>query len=292
MRKTGTWIALVLAVACGGEAPREQADATPVSPTGSIAAADGVPIRYEMQGDGPIALVFVHGWCCDRSYWENQVDFFSPDHTVVTLDLPGHGESGMDRPGWPLDAFASDVQAVVEGLDLPRVVLVGHSMGGPIVLDAARLIPERVLGVVAVDTLQDAEWELTSEQTARALAEFEADFAGTCDSLVRGYFFLPDSDPDLVDRVASGMCDAQPEVALTIWKQFLEWDFPKLMSAVDLPLRCINATYEETKVEVNRKYARDYEVLLIEDTGHFPMLERPDEFNRLLAEVVEELTGT
>ncbi len=64
------------------------------------------------------------------------------------------------------------------------------------------------------------------------------------------------------------------------------------MSAVDLPLRCINATYEETKVEVNRKYARDYEVLLIEDTGHFPMLERPDEFNRLLAEVIEELTGT
>ena len=63
------------------------------------------------------------------------------------------------------------------------------------------------------------------------------------------------------------------------------------MSAIDMPLRCINGTVKATRVEVNRRYARDYEALIMEGTGHFPMLERPEEFNRLLAEVVEELTG-
>jgi pimeloyl-ACP methyl ester carboxylesterase len=291
MRKTGTWVALVVVLACGGGEPPPE-PAAPPSPVGDIASGDGVPVRYAMQGDGPIALVFIHGWCCDRSHWSNQIDFFSRDHTVVTLDLPGHGESGMERPGWPLAAFGADVRAVIEGLGLERVVLVGHSMGGPVALDTARLIPERILGIVGVDTLHNAEWELDSEQAKQIVAEFEADFSGTCDGLVRDYFFLPDADPALVDRVASGMCDAPPEVALAIWKQFLDWDIPGAMSAVDLPLRCINGTGEETKVEVNRKYARDYEVLLIDGTGHVPMLERPDEFNRLLAEVVEELTGT
>lgn len=291
MRKSCTWIALVLILGCGGaDKPSEQAAAAPPSPIGFLPSADGVPVRYAMQGDGPIALVFIHGWCCDRSHWSNQVDFFSRDHTVVTLDLPGHGESGMERPGWPLSAFGEDVKAVIEGLGLERVVLIGHSMGGAVALDAARLLPDRVLGIVGVDTLHDAVWELDPEQVNEIIAAFEADFFGACDGFVRR-MFLPDADPGLVDRVANGMCDAPPEVALTLLKQYFDWDIPESMSAVEMPLRCINGTVEPTRVEVNRRYSPDYEALIMDGVGHFPMLERPEEFNRLLAEVVEELTG-
>ena len=123
---------------------------------------------------------------CDRSHWSNQIDFFSRDHTVVALDLPGHGESGMERPGWPLAGYGKDVKAVIESLGLERVVLVGHSMGGPVALETARLIPDRVLGVVGVDTLQDAESKrLDPVQAKEILAAFEADFFGTCDGFVR-----------------------------------------------------------------------------------------------------------
>ena len=92
-------------------------------------SVDGVPIHYDVQGNGATALVFVHGWCCDRHYWDRQVSHF-PHYTVATLDLAGHGESGRDRTRWTMPAFGQDVVAVVEQLGLEQVVLIGHSMGG------------------------------------------------------------------------------------------------------------------------------------------------------------------
>jgi pimeloyl-ACP methyl ester carboxylesterase len=93
-------------------------------------SADGVPIHYDVQGTGALALVFVHGWCCDRHSWDRQVDAFAPSYTVVRLDLAGHGASGQARTQWTMAAFGQDVVAVVEQLRLVQVVLIGHSMGG------------------------------------------------------------------------------------------------------------------------------------------------------------------
>ena len=89
---------------------------------------DGVPIYYETQGTGQPALVFVHGWSCDRSYWERQVGHFAHQYQVVAIDLAGHGESGLNRQAWTMPAFGEDVVVVVEKLGLEQVVLIGHSM--------------------------------------------------------------------------------------------------------------------------------------------------------------------
>ena len=63
-------------------------------------SADGMPIHYTVRGNGAIALVFVHGWCCDQRYWDQQVEHFAPHYTVVSLDVAGHGASGRDRTQW------------------------------------------------------------------------------------------------------------------------------------------------------------------------------------------------
>lgn len=60
-----------------------------------VRSADGLPVRYEVLGDGTPALVFVHGWSCDRRYWDGQVGYFADRHRVVAIDLAGHGESGL-----------------------------------------------------------------------------------------------------------------------------------------------------------------------------------------------------
>ena len=117
-----------------------------------VNAADGVPIQYSVQGKGDTALVFVHCWACDRTYWDNQVSEFAKNYRVVTIDLPGHGQSGQGRKSWSIPSFAEDVKTVVTKLDLKRVVLIGSSMGGPISLEAARVMPDRV---VAVDAARD-----------------------------------------------------------------------------------------------------------------------------------------
>src|SRR5262245_7744994 len=107
-------------------------------------SVDGVPIHYDVQGDGLPALVFIHGWSCDRSYWRKQMKYFAPRYTVVAIDLGGHGDSGLNRETWTTPAFGEDVVAVVETLGLTQVVLIGHSMGGAVSVEAAQRIPARV----------------------------------------------------------------------------------------------------------------------------------------------------
>src|SRR2546430_274909 len=113
-----------------------------------VRAADGLNIVCEIRGKAEPALVFLHGWCGDREYWKNQADVFAADYQVVTLDLPGHGESGKARETWTVNALGQDVESMVKALGLKRVILVGHSMGGPIALAAAKRMPGKVVGVI------------------------------------------------------------------------------------------------------------------------------------------------
>jgi len=98
--------------------------------SGSVISSDGVPIHYQVQGSGTPTLFFVHCWSGDQTYWKAQVSHFSPHYRVVTLDLAGHGKSDLNRKDWTISAFAQDVVAVVDDLNLDEIVLIGHSMGG------------------------------------------------------------------------------------------------------------------------------------------------------------------
>src|SRR6516225_1632434 len=105
---------------------------------------DGLEIVGEVRGRGDTALVFLHGSCGDREYWKHQVEVFAADYRVVAIDQAGHGESGKERKAWTADGLAGDVETVVKALALKRVVLVGHSMSGPVALLAAKRMPGTV----------------------------------------------------------------------------------------------------------------------------------------------------
>ena len=136
--------------------------------SGTATSPDGVLIRYDAAGKGDPALVFVHCGGCERGFWDGQVAHFAAKHRVVALDLAGYGQSGVGRKNWTMPAFGQDVVSVVEALDLKRVVLIGHSLGGPAVLEAARRMPGRVAGLVLVDTLVDFEQKRPAAQIGRA----------------------------------------------------------------------------------------------------------------------------
>jgi pimeloyl-ACP methyl ester carboxylesterase len=290
------WItlsALLVIVACGGSQAPPPAVEEPVPEAagpGSVPAQDGVAIAYKMTGSGQPALVFIHGWMCNQSFWLPQVDEFASTHTVVTIDLAGHGQSGMARDGWPLMAFGSDVQTVVEHLGLERVILVGHSMGAPVALEAARLMPDRVVGVVAADSLHDADWKLDHEQKAGFLAAWEQDWPGTCARFV-GSMFPNSADPALVKRVHDDMCGGDADIGIALMRQFLDYDLGAALEAVDVPVRCINSTANVTNLEANRARHADFDVVTMDGVGHFLMMERPEAFNQHLREIVAEISG-
>lgn len=279
---------LTMSLACGGVSDEPAAPAPLATGSGRVAAPDGVEIAYRVSGAGFPALVFIHGWMCDQTFWSAQVEAFSATNTVVTMDLPGHGLSGMDREGWPLMAYGGDVRTVVEALDLTDVVLIGHSMGGPVALEAARLMPDRTRGVVAVDSLQDADARYDPDRINAVLAAYEKDFVGTCLQFTSS-MFLDSADPALVERVTSDMCDHSPEIAIALLQEFFSYELGPALAAVSVPVRYINATSYPTKPEVNLKYQPDFSGVIVQDVGHFLMMEKPEVFNELLRQTVAGL---
>src|ERR1700688_3196975 len=142
-------------------------------------SSDGIHVAYEADGQGSPALVFVHGWACDRSYWRNQLGHFAERHQVVAIDLAGHGEAGLGRKAYTIPAFGEDVVAVVQKLGLDDMVLIGHSMGGDVIVEAALELRERVRGLVWVDvysTLGEISGRAANE---RFIAPFRQDFETT-----------------------------------------------------------------------------------------------------------------
>ncbi len=283
-------------VACQAapEAPEEPVATDPALPSvseGKVPSADGVPIAYAVEGEGRSTVVLLHGWSCDRSYWRGQIEALSADYRVVTIDLAGHGASGVDRADWTLAAFGQDVKAVVEELGLARVVLVGHSMGAATALEAARLLGDRALGVVAVDALHDVGSRPDPEGWGRLMESYETDFAGTCDRFVHS-LFLETADSALVESTATDMCTAPAEVATAIMRGFGAYDQAAVMGAAGVPIRAINSAMFPTNVEGNRRYAEDFEITVLEGVGHFPMLVKPEQLNRRLLEILAELTAS
>ena len=260
--------------------------------TGSATSADGVAIRYEGAGAGEPAVVFIHGWCCDRTHWRAQLAHFASSHQVVALDLAGHGESGKERKAWTIAALGEDVRAVVEKLGLARVVLVGHSMGGPVALEAARLLPGRVAAVVGVDTLKDVEERLSKEQKAEFLAPWRADFEGTLRREGPGHLFRPWTDAELVRRVLAEMSAAPPRSAVALMEAFLDYDQAAGLARVKIPIRLINTDQYPTNLAAARKHAPQVELTVMPLRCHFSMIEDPDEFNRLLARAIREMAGS
>ena len=205
-------------------------------PEGIVAAADGLDIAYSARGAGDTTLVFVHCWACDRSFWHQQIDVFAKTYQVVALDLPGHGESGAKRDDWSIAGLADDVRMLVEGLDLGRVILVGHSMGGPVSLLAAALVPDRVIGVVLVDTVHNAELAWSEEDAAPIVAAFREDFEGTNRQFVP-MMFPPEPDPDLVAWVTKHANATHQTAAIALMTDFPNLDLTAILSAVDVPVR-------------------------------------------------------
>ncbi len=265
--------------------------AAPASPAPRTArSADGLAVAYDVRGQGKVAVVLLHCWACDRAFWKEQVEPLARRFRAVTIDLGGHGASGSDRSRFTVSSLGGDVQAVVEALKLERVVLVGHSLGGAVALDAARRMPGRVAGVVAVDALHDVEKPASRETVERLAALYEEDFAGTMAGMVRR-MFPPGADPSVVDWVASRAAAARPGPAVALLRDYPDLDLARWMEAAAVPVRAIQSgppVSPVTRIGVNRRHG-DYDASFMDGVGHYPMLERPAEFNRRLEAAIADV---
>jgi pimeloyl-ACP methyl ester carboxylesterase len=255
----------------------------------TVNASDGVAIHYAVQGKGDTALVFVHCWSCDRTYWDNQVPEFSKNYRVVTIDLPGHGQSGQGRKNWSIESFGDDVRTVVTKLDLKRVVLVGSSMGGPISLEAARKMPDRVVAIVPVDSLLNVEQKIPPDQLDAVIKQMQADYKASVTGLMNQFFFSPNTPAAVKERVIKDATSRPPELAIAILKGIFAHDALPALREIKVPIHAINGDRSSTDLAANRKYASQFDAVILKGVGHYPMLEDPARFNQALAEVLKKV---
>ncbi|TVQ41292.1 MAG: alpha/beta hydrolase [Wenzhouxiangella sp.] len=258
----------------------------------TVSSADGVPIAYEVSGSGEPTLVFIHGWSCDGRYWRAQVPHFSENHRIITIDLAGHGHSGLQREDYSMTAFGEDVRAVVEDVDAEQVILIGHSMGGAVSLAAAALMPDRVLGLVGVDTFQDFTQSPSPEEIEVWVGPLRADFVAAAAPFVAS-MFVEATDAALRDWVIADMTAAPPEVAISAMENLL--GFSGIDKALDtlgqleVPVIAINADLWPTNIEGNRKRLPSFEAVIMPGTDHFLHMAEPQAFNAELARVLAEI---
>ena len=224
-RSTLSFALLILIAACSGPPALEQRAEvveTSAPPTGpvTVQAPDGVDIAATVHSLGQPTVVLVHGWMCDQTYWEAQIPALAENFGVVTVDLAGHGLSGTDRKSWTIASLGQDAATVITHLRLTDAIVIGHSMGGRVGLEVARLLPGTVIGVIGVDTLQDADATTDPEEMEALFSELENDFAATCGGLVRS-MAAEGTDSALIDHIASDMCSGPGEIGAALIRDYV-----------------------------------------------------------------------
>jgi pimeloyl-ACP methyl ester carboxylesterase len=254
-----------------------------------VPSKDGIPISYEIYGAGEPSLVFVHGWSCDSRYWREQLPHFSKTHRVVLLDLAGHGHSGAMRSQYSMKAFGEDVQAVVEATGSRRIILIGHSMGGSVIAEAARLMPNRVIGLIGIDTLENIEYPMTRKELDQMIAPLEKDFRTGIQQFVKE-MISSRTDPLIRDWILSDMSAAPPAVALSamneMMSQYITGEAAKIFDEILIPVITVNGDLWPINYEANRRHMFSFDAIVLKEADHFLMMDRAEDFNKALEKAI------
>ena len=250
------------------------------------ASVDGATINWHSYGSGRQTLILVHGWTCDESSWQEQVPALSKSFRVITLDLPGHGKSGMPKT-FSMEVFARAIEAVRAEARVDRAVLAGHSMGTPVIRKYALMYPERVVALVIVDGLVQLPANgVQPGQPGRG--PLPAVTLAARETMIKG-MFGPATTPALQDHILKMMMGAPDATASGAMAA--TWDQSQLSDqTITVPVLAVFAGTRALATEQSvRTLYPNAEYRTIPETAHFLMMEKPAEFNRIVSAFIDKI---
>jgi pimeloyl-ACP methyl ester carboxylesterase len=259
-------------------------------------------IHHVLIGNGRPPIVFVHGFACAHTDWSAQITHLSPRHQTIAVDLRGHGAT----PGTPaecsIERFGADVAEVMRELGVVPAVLVGHSMGCRVAVEAALQVPDRTAGVVLVDGSQFAA---TMAPVLRDTFAVPSGYA----NLIRRWFeemFTGQSNPTTVASVINRAESLPRSIGERLLVDMLRYDVGRLATALGdlrVPVMAIQSTYSNENrerrsmtrgkttsyLDMLRTRVPSIRIEIIENTGHFPQIDQSAQTNALLDQFLATL---
>jgi pimeloyl-ACP methyl ester carboxylesterase len=250
---------------------------------------NGENICYLDTGGGEPAAVFIHGWCCDHTHWRDQIPVFAKSHRVVAIDLPGHGASDKPDRDYTIDNFVDVAAALIKELGLDRPVVVGHSMGGVIVMNLARKHPDLTRGAVIVDAPLVPLPEMLQPVLVQTLDAFKSPaYKEAAGGFVRTQLFNTASPAAMVDETVAGMGKAPQRVVYSAIESTLS-SSSHIAGPIGVPalfLRAVNlfATGDQLRERYPGLEVQEF------DCAHFIQMERPAETNAAIEKFIGDLS--
>lgn len=245
---------------------------------GNFAEFEGNKVYFKDFGKGKKAIVFVHGWTCSSDFWKESFTAF-PEHRVIAVDLPGHGQSDKPRVNYTMEYFARSIEAVMKKANVNQAVLIGHSMGTPVIRQFYRLYPEKTLGLVIVDgALRPYADEETFE---KFFAPIRTDYKKNAPMMIDG-MLMPVRDEKLKLQIREAMLATPDYVALSAMDGMAEkkiWEKDQIKVPV-LAIMAQSPAWKPDEKDFFQSIAPNLDFRMWQGYSHFLMMEQPAVFNK------------
>ena len=252
-------------------------------------------LNYRDEGAGDLTLLFMHGWNIDLGYWDAQVEAFRNQYRCIAIDLPGFGNSRIERTEWTIEAMATDIVSFIDELGLHRVVIIGHSMSGELGLETALQAGDRVIGLVGVDNFKFVDMEMPQEVMdafGNIVSRFHTDYESAVTDMANAFFFHEETTDEVQERIVKAYREADQSVAVPIFMGLLQYSAQvnAKLGQLPFPLHILgNDTPPPFESGLQAHCAKGYALHFVPGTGHYPMIEKPTEFNRELGKIISTI---
>lgn len=252
---------------------------------------NGVQFSYTITSGEEPPLLFLHGWACNRTFWSNQIEFFKRNRRTIAVDFRGHGESQVTAEGNTVQQLADDVYALIHSLGLQKVVLVGHSMGGMVAQQFCVDHLECLKALILVTTIAaDLEDKLISKRI-----EADTPREGYRNAFLKHFYgwMDPDTDSKIVEWTRDQMLSTPEDVANSLVRSYRSFDLRSHLPKLKVPTLVMGAGLDASAVPEEAKTLATLlpqaKLVMIENCGHFPMLEQPERLNQELKKFLASL---
>jgi len=258
--------------------------ATP-APEERFADLNGAKIHYTSYGEGTSAVVLIHGWACNASFWRLQTPALAEAYRVIAVDLPGHGQSDApEKTDYTIEHFADGVLAALKHAGVERAVLAGHSMGVPVAARVWRRNPMMVQGLIAVDGPIWKVQRTPSTPASKTVKDMQRDYRPNASNLIES-MFVNNTPLFLRAEIKRKMLLTPIHVGLNALEVMGQSDVWIKGGAIRTPVLAITATRRTRGVDDRKRLHQEVfpnlqHFELWGEAGHFLMMEQPARFNR------------